>query len=269
MLGSDVCILDATHPPAKPLFKFRDFQITQCGGCGLIMSASAVEEEAREDESYYTLAHTAAAAVYFEWGFRWRWILGEIAKFKSPGTALDVGAGNGLFVKIAAEEYHWKSRGLELSRQAITFAKTVLDVDLEPRMLNEVPDRFDLVTCFNLLEHLVDPLALIGEMRERLNPGGLIALTTPSPACIHARIKGLQKWGMVAPPHHVNIFTRRALEVALAKSGFELLKYDTISTYISFLRRIEKRGSVLRRLAFEALRLTGLGADHLVIARKL
>ena len=269
MSGVRVCVIEPSHTSVRRLFDFRDFEITQCSDCGLIMSGSLVEEEAREDETYYTLAHKRAEKVYFEWGFRWRWVLNRIAAFTSPGDALDVGAGNGLFVKIAAEEFGWRARGLELSKQSIGFAREVLDVELEPLMLNEVPETFDLVTSFNLLEHLLDPMALIGEMRGRLNPGGLIAISTPSPACIHARLKGLRNWGMIVPPHHVNLFTRRSLELALVKAGFKPLRYDAISTYIRVLRRVERRGTLLRQLFFQGLRKTGLGADHLVIARRI
>jgi 2-polyprenyl-3-methyl-5-hydroxy-6-metoxy-1,4-benzoquinol methylase len=269
MPASHVCVLEPDHGPVRPLFNVRDFEITQCADCGLIMSGTTVQTEVGEDQVYYTLAHSQADAVYFEWAFRWRWILTQIAKFKAPGEALDVGAGNGLFVKVAAEEFHWRARGLETSPSSVAFAKEVLAVDLEPTMMADVPETFDLVTCFNLLEHVVDPLALLGEMLDRLNPGGIIALSTPSPTCIHARLKGLPRWGMIVPPHHINIFTRRSLEVALAKTGFELLRHDTISTYINVLRRIEKRGTLLRSGVFEALRATGLGGDHLVIARRI
>ena len=102
-----------------------------------------------------------------------------------------------------------------------------------------------------------------------LQQGGLLVLATPSPTCIQARVKGLQKWGMISPPHHINIFSRMALHDLLTKSGFEVVRYDTISTYIQFLRRFESEGTTLRWLVFQAFRVLGLGADHLVVARKV
>ncbi|RYG85778.1 MAG: class I SAM-dependent methyltransferase [Alphaproteobacteria bacterium] len=267
MPQSELCVLDANHPPSRHLFDVKQWRITQCAACGLIMTGSAFEEQQYDSENYYTMRFEKAEEIYFEWGFRWRWILQKIGKFRTPSSLLDVGAGNGLFVKIASEEFGWRARGLELSKAEVAFAKDVLNVEIEACFLSEIAEKFDVLTSFNVLEHVIDPVALLGEMRERLNPGGLIVITTPNPGCIQAKLKGLKAWGMVSPPHHINIFTRPSLELALTQSGFEVLTYDTLSTYISVLRRLEPKGILLRKLAFETLRAAGLGADHLIIAR--
>ncbi|HLZ75556.1 class I SAM-dependent methyltransferase [Phenylobacterium sp.] len=269
MPGSSACILDANHAPPRYLFNFRQYEVSHCGDCGLIMTGSGFEEGQYEEQDYYTMRHSSPAEIYQEWGFRWRWILRRIQSLRASGSSLDVGAGNGLFVKIAADEFGWKSRGVELSEKEVAFAKRMLDVDIEQKSLNEIPEQFDMVTAFSVLEHVVDPIGLIREMRDHVKDGGLLVLATPSPTCIQARVKGLEKWGMISPPHHINIFSRKALYGLLAKSGFEVVRYDTISTYIQFLRRFERDGTTLRWMVFQALRLLGLGADHLVIARKV
>jgi len=269
MPRSEACVLDPSHPPLRHLFDVKRWEITQCSACGLIMTGSEFEEEQYDSANYYTMRFDRADEIYFEWGFRWRWILGQIGKYKAPGTSLDVGAGNGLFVKVAGEEFGWKARGIELSTAEVVFAKEVLGVEIETKMLADVPEQFDLLTSFNVLEHVTDPKGLIAEMRDRLNAGGLLVMSTPNPGCAQAKVKGLRDWGMVSPPHHINIFTRASLELAVTQSGFEVLQYDTLSTYISALRRVEKQGNLLRHTAFEILRRAGLGADHFVIARKL
>jgi 2-polyprenyl-3-methyl-5-hydroxy-6-metoxy-1,4-benzoquinol methylase len=251
------------------MFQVRDWAVTRCPGCGLIMTGSGFEEGQYETDSYYTLRFERAEDVYFEWGFRWRWILSQVARLiETPGASLDVGAGNGLFVKIAGEEFGWQARGLELSQAEVDYALRVLGVTIERQALEEVDGAFDLITSFNVLEHVVDPLGLVGAMRDKLNPGGLMVVTTPNPGCIQARLKGLKGWGMISPPHHINIFSRDSLELTLEKSGLEVLSYDTLSTYISAFRRIEPKGTTLRGMAFETLRRAGLGADHMVIARR-
>jgi SAM-dependent methyltransferase len=269
MPTADACVLDHGHPAPQPMFQVRNWAVTRCGTCGVIMTGSGFEEGQYETDSYYTLRFERAEDVYFEWGFRWRWILSRVARFaEAPGDSLDVGAGNGLFVKIAGEEFGWRARGLELSQAEVDYAQRVLGVTIERRALDEVAETFDLVTSFNVVEHVVDPLALVGAMRDKLKPGGLLVVTTPNPGCIQARVKGLKRWGMISPPHHINIFSRDSLKLTLEKSGLEVLSYDTLSTYISALRRIEPKGTALRGVAFETLRRTGLGADHMIIARR-
>jgi 2-polyprenyl-3-methyl-5-hydroxy-6-metoxy-1,4-benzoquinol methylase len=119
-----------------------------------------------------------------------------------------------------------------------------------------------------VLEHVKEPVALLGAMSERLTPGGLLVVTTPNPACIHRRLRGLNRWNMVCPPHHINLFTRAALAEMLGRAGFDILEYSTLSTYINAVRKIDTRGLVLRRAAFQALKTANLGADHFMICRR-
>jgi hypothetical protein len=109
---------------------------------------------------------------------------------------------------------------------------------------------------------------LLAAALARVRPGGALVLTTPNPACIHARIKGIRRWNMVDPPHHLNLFTRRALATLLGRHGLRIVRYDTLSTYINLVRRFDTRKLLFRRAFFHTLRAAGLGADHLVIARK-
>lgn len=268
MASSSVCALDKTHVPVRSLFEVDRWRVTQCGECGLIMTGAAFEDTRHEEPDYYTIRTRDVEHVYFEWAFRWRWVLSRLRKHGGSGSLLDVGAGNGLFVKIAKEEYGWDARGIELSAPAVEFAKSVLGVEIERLALADVAGEFDAVTSFNVLEHAPDPAEFLADLHRCVPPDGLLAITTPSPGSIQARVKGLERWGMVCPPHHINIFTRKSLQLAIRQAGFEVLSYDSVSSYIRFLRRWEKRGTLLRGAAFSALRITQLGADHLVIARR-
>ena len=74
---------------------------------------------------------------------------------------------------------------------------------------------------------------------------------------------------MVAPPHHINLFTRAALEEMLKLGGFQIVEYSTLSTYINFVRPFDTKGLLLRRTVFNLLKSTNLGADHFVVCRKI
>jgi hypothetical protein len=73
---------------------------------------------------------------------------------------------------------------------------------------------------------------------------------------------------MVCPPHHINLFTRTALQEMLGRLGFEVLEYSTLSTYINSVRKIDTQNLVLRRAAFQALKTANLGADHFLVCRR-
>ncbi len=54
----------------------------------------------------------------------------------------------------------------------------------------------------------------------------------------------------------------------LARIGFEVIEYSTLSTYINSVRKIDTHNLMLRRAAFQALKTANLGADHFLICRR-
>jgi hypothetical protein len=73
---------------------------------------------------------------------------------------------------------------------------------------------------------------------------------------------------MIDPPHHINLFSRQSLERILAARQMRVVRYETLSTYINFVRKHDTDSLLLRRLFFNALRMAHAGADHFVIAQK-
>jgi len=265
MLAS--CVVAATHQTPRYLFHKRGIAIYDCPDCGAIMADAEPRPAQYENEAYYTLAHESIAEIDDQWGFRWRRLAGAIARLRPGAELLDVGAGNGYFVAVARRDFGLRAEGWEPSATEAEFARKFLGVELQGLPLESCAGRFDAVTAFNVLEHVKDPHEFLATVLRCLRPGGIVALTTPNPGCIHRRLKGLDRWSMVCPPHHLNLFTRKALESLLESHGAIPLRYETLSTYIRRLRRYDTKGRLLRRLVFHLLRTTNLGADHLLISR--
>jgi SAM-dependent methyltransferase len=266
MLGT--CIVNAGHSSPRYAFVKNGVDIYTCPTCGCIMADLDFVHDQYESGNYYTMAFTDRAAIESEWGFRWRYILKTLRRYSQRPRVLDVGAGNGFFVFLARTEFGLEADGLEISEAEVKYARDVFGVDLIRGDLSVVATKYDVVGSFNVLEHVKEPVSLLSSMGERLSPDGFLLLTTPSPECIHRRVHGLSKWSMVCPPHHINLFTRAGLHEMLASAGFEVLRYDTLSTYINYVRKFDTKSLLLRRMAFQLLKGTDLGADHFVICRK-
>jgi 2-polyprenyl-3-methyl-5-hydroxy-6-metoxy-1,4-benzoquinol methylase len=261
----------AVHPGhAAPRFAFPkgEVDIYTCPTCGCIMADLEFSHQQYEAAHYYTMAFKTKAEIEAEWGFRWRYILSALQRYGAGPRLLDVGAGNGYFVYLARTEFGLRADGLEISAAEADYARDTFGLELLRGDLSVVTAKYDTVTSFNVLEHVKQPLTLLTQMKERLAPGGILVLTTPNPSCIHRRLKGLPKWNMVCPPHHINLFTRASLREMLNRMGFEILEYATLSTYINSVRKIDTQSLVLRRAAFQALKTANLGADHFMICRK-
>jgi 2-polyprenyl-3-methyl-5-hydroxy-6-metoxy-1,4-benzoquinol methylase len=262
------CAVHAGHAAPRFAFPKSGVDIYTCPTCGCIMADLEFTPEQYEEPSYYTMAFKTRAEIEAEWGFRWRYILSALRRYKPAPKLLDVGAGNGYFVHLARTEFGMRAEGLEISAAEADFARDTFGIELFRGDLSVVTDRYDAVTAFNVLEHVKHPMRLLEQMSERLAPGGLLVITTPNPACIHRRLRGLSNWDMVCPPHHINLFTRAALQEMLVRKGFEILEYSTLSTYINAVRKMDTDGLMLRRAAFQALKTAHLGADHFVICHR-
>lgn len=262
-----VCVVEPEVEIAVPAFQRGGIDIYVCPSCGTFVSDSAYDAE-QYDDSYYTIATEDLEAIEHRWGFRWRYVLDGIAEHAPPGaTVLDVGAGNGLFTKIAGEEYGFDARGLEISQDSAAFARKVLGVDLLVGDIAEHEGQYDVVTAFSVIEHVEDPRAMLDLLLARLKPGGLLVLATPNPGCIQRRVKGVRRWGMICPPHHLNILTTDGLDEMLGRAHLKVLRREAISTSVKAVKRIDTSGQLLRRAIFQTLRVTGLGADQLVFAK--
>lgn len=143
------------------------------------------------------------------------------------GLLLDVGAGYGTF----AEEV--KRRGLFGAVVAVE-ASPAMAESCRRKGLETVEKPFeamepveaDLLTCFELIEHLFSPRDFLVACRRSLKPGGLLILSTPN-------IKGFDLEALgpisdnVAGPNHLNYFHPRSLGLLLSESGFEVLQILT------------------------------------------
>jgi 2-polyprenyl-3-methyl-5-hydroxy-6-metoxy-1,4-benzoquinol methylase len=262
------CVVNSRHRLDDKVFRKQGADIYRCRDCGCIMADNGFQHAQYESGHYYTLARKTLAEIDEEWGFRWRYILRRIDNRVETLSLLDVGAGNGYFVALAEREFGLRASGIEISNEETRFARAMLGIELINEDVATHRTDYDIVTCFNVIEHVPEPAAFLATVAARVKPGGLLALTTPNPGCIHARVRGLERWNMVDPPHHLNLFPRKALQALLASEGLRPFRYETLSTYINFVRRFDTEGLLLRRLFFQLLRFGRMGADHFVLARK-
>ena len=143
----------------------------------------------------------------------------------SRGKALDFGCAVGLFVKVAADA-GWDAVGVERSVWAADYGRRHYGLNIVSG--NEVEcenfnQRFELITMWDVLEHLEEPRAVLEQAARWLKPGGVLALNTVDSASLGARLAGAH-WRHLAPPHHLQYFTRQSLMHLLTAAGFRVLE---------------------------------------------
>lgn len=138
----------------------------------------------------------------------------------SPKSLLDVGCAYG-FLLDHARSLGWKVKGVDVAAEAIGFARNELNLDVIKGTvfsLNASSNSFDVCVSVGVLEHLINPLAVIKEISRILKPGGTLILMVASTP---RKLLPLFRW---KPPEHLFYFSHKSLKLMLEKSGFEIKK---------------------------------------------
>jgi methionine biosynthesis protein MetW len=99
------------------------------------------------------------------------------------GALLDAGCGDGTLAALVARDFaalHGVELTLSAARQAAGRGVAVALADLDRGLLPYADGRFDLVTCLDVIEHVLDPAHLLREIARVLRPGGHCLLSTPN-----------------------------------------------------------------------------------------
>jgi SAM-dependent methyltransferase len=203
--------------------------IAQCRRCGLVYRnprpsagefTPAAAGDALEAEEDRWLAERRAV------NFR-RFLDGLVGP---PGKLLDVGCGYGWFIRMAKER-GWEVVGVDVSPAAVRHARERLEVDArcgELRAFRFPEGAFSLVTLWNVLEVVPDPVGLLQEVHRVLRPGATLFIRTQN--CLFQRLSFLLTGWLLrgARPNrtfvfHFNSFSPAPLRLILRRTGFVAL----------------------------------------------
>jgi SAM-dependent methyltransferase len=218
------------HDGTVRLFAVDGAQIVRCAKCGLVRQETRPGSPGEfYDSAYYATDNPKGGySNYFldadvnRRTFQRR--LNAIEKrYGKRGRLLDVGAALGDFV-LEAQAAGWQSEGVEISGYAAARARgrgAIVHTG-ELAQLRLPTARFDVVTLYDTIEHLTDPVATLREIQRLLVPGGLLHLVTPNVGGYQARVLG-RRWYHYKPGEHLFYFSPATVRAAIEAAG---LKWD-------------------------------------------
>ncbi len=231
-----------------PRHEFPPYRIVSCPGCGLLFLSPRLSESAilnlYSDQEYFT--SPVAGRGYDEYlEARSNWIktfsrrLDQILKHQAPGKVLDIGCGAGFFLE-AAQAKGYDVYGLDPSKYIVHIARQRFGERIRQGVIETAdypPATFDLVVAFDTFEHIYRPLEWLQAVWRILKPGGLLAITTPDPTSLLARLSG-RRWVSFKLPEHVFYWSPAAIRRALARN-WEVLEITRAGQYatLGFLFR--------------------------------
>ncbi len=144
---------------------------------------------------------------------------------------LDVGAHTGVFVDIATR-HGWDAWGVEPSTWAVEQARTQgLQMHLGTLENAAFPaDHFSVVTMWDVIEHVPDPLATLQAAWRALEPGGMLVVHTMDIDSLFSRLMG-KRWPWYMEMH-LFYFSRHTLAALLEKAGFRVLWMGAQGRYL-------------------------------------
>lgn len=205
---------------SRKLPEYMHSRMVECGACGLLYGTPAVSIDSGLN-AYRDAAFDSGQESQFAAQTYAKLIAGQLNSSASRERALDIGAGDGAFLEQLIQLGFRDITGVEPSAAPIAYAKPEVrnmirhDIfrarDFEGR-------RFDLVTCFQVMEHLWNPGELAREVNSILNPGGLFVTVTHNLKALSARLLGDKS--PIFDIEHLQLFSEKTIRALLQRSGF-------------------------------------------------
>ncbi|MDR1079917.1 MAG: class I SAM-dependent methyltransferase [Deltaproteobacteria bacterium] len=226
-----------SEAPGPGLFIKGGFRHVRCPSCGLIYVSLILREDVmlrywREELAWMSVLNSGPQEELDRLKFAYGLEAAEAWRkgAAGPGKLLDMGAGNGTFVRVAGE-MGWNATALEINTES---AQSMLDegirVIVKPLEISDLPHgSFDLVTLWEVLEHLAEPRQTLASIAPLFSEGGLLLILVPNAGSLVTRILH-EKSNTFGGHSHLNHFTAESLARLLESLGYEILEMETLLT---------------------------------------
>lgn len=191
--------------------------------------------------TYYTLIYS-----YIE---RAKHDIEFIKKYKKTGTLLDIGCGLGHFLSVAKDN-GFICTGTEISNESIKYAEQKYNLNIKEGDITNInfnEDKFDIITIFDVLEHVINPDTIIKKIYNIVNSDGYVFISVPNVDCLQSKLKG-KNWTQMIPPNHLNFFNTKTLTKLLENNGFKIIDIKSLPSLTIGLRKTLNNIPILNQL---------------------
>jgi 2-polyprenyl-3-methyl-5-hydroxy-6-metoxy-1,4-benzoquinol methylase len=199
---------------------FDEIPVVKCVECGFIYSSKIMSRKilmSYYENNFGSERHLKGQIVNAKINFL---ILKSILNIRNINSVLDVGTGYGFFLKEFITSNNSKVAGVEISHTEASYAKSTLHLNVLNSQLNKSgfdKESFDLVTSFEVIEHVPYPIEFISQMLKYVRPNGYLLIMTDNFGSRMAKLlgAGFPKW---IPHSHISHFTSQTLRRVLEEN---------------------------------------------------
>jgi SAM-dependent methyltransferase len=228
-----------------------EYDLMRCSSCSCVWLANPPRPEEMPfhyDEDYHKVIMAGGEMSATR---RWQSQRENIARHKQRGSILDIGCSSGGFLGTM-KGGSWNLYGIEMEALTAEKARQATGAEIFVGEALDAPfpaESFDVITCFDVLEHVYHPRQFLTKVLEWLKPGGIFCAGLPNIESWEARALGTYWYGLELPRHLFH-FSPRSLRYVMTSLGFQEISIATPGT--SYL---ERSGSYL---CSEALQRIGI-----------
>jgi len=231
----DLLITDSRYGMTLPLFK--------CLQCGFLQC-----DTEKLDDLYERLEDKVYIESSEQREKQFNYLLNKTLPHENNGICpnayniLDVGAGTGLFVKLAMER-GFEVSGIEPSSYLANYAISQGLPVTNSAIPDYAADSFDAIYMTDVLEHVANPLPLLLEYTKTLKNGGVLFVTVPNVSSAIARLMRKNWWHYRLA--HVGYYNKKTLNHLFERAGFALNRYHPVRWYFKAEYAFERAAKYL------------------------
>lgn len=257
------------EPGPRIKYRFKDCAILRCRGCRLmwLFPKPGLEQLHKVyDEGYYQnkeffrkdgtklYGYVGYLAERINKQYDYQRVVGRVEKMLSGGGAgpdgarrwLDVGCGLGFLMDVAFD-HGFRVQGVEFNRSAIRYIQSKFTYPVEYGLVQELQfdGTFDVISLFDVIEHMDDPVDSLRCLRRIVAPGGVCAIQTMDSDSWMSRLIGKHLEDFRRTREHLYFFTRDSITRILNETGWEVAD-------IRFIGHTFQIGDLIKRIGVYA-----------------
>lgn len=209
----------------------------ECEQCGLIYR-HLLPSDSKLNAYYSIIAKEKFGGIYGDIDERFEFLvkmsnerLAKIERYlgdfnRGKHKILDIGTGIGIFTGVAIDR-GWNATGLELTPEDCAYAKEHFDIELKQENFYnfEENEQYDVVTLFEVIEHLRHPLKDLKQINKLVVDNGILVIATPIQDTLHGKKTKEDNvfWNVVT---HLSYFKREVMMTYICEAGFKVLEIN-------------------------------------------
>jgi len=231
------CILCGGINGLKCLEWEESYKLFECDNCGAVSPNINLLDKNKHISSIYDvkeyrkkfMRETHKQYDYRKNTFgreRFQYTVERLNLNKTTTTVLDLGCGAGYYIGVLDEE-NIAYKGLEVADHFVDYCQDYHGLNVKNTSLeSEIDGAYNLITMFDVLEHLPDPINMLNLIHKKLKLGGYCVAYTPNIFSVGYELMG-SKQNTLLPFEHLCFFDVNSLQYLADKTGFEIVTLET------------------------------------------